>query len=148
MIGTSFDTATTALATKMITHAENEINKYLVGRYDVSAFNTSTAIPPLVTSLCETLSEGYMHQRMSRGGKESMARGAALIKQALDNLKMISEYNLSLSDSTGALISDRSDSNYAILSSTTNYTTTFDEDDELNWEIDSDKLNDIESGRD
>ena len=29
MVGTTFDTATTSLASKLITHAENEVNKYI-----------------------------------------------------------------------------------------------------------------------
>lgn len=149
MIGTSFDTATTSLATKLITHAENEINKYLSKRYDVSSFNdTSTSVPPIVTSLCETLSEGYMHQRMSRGGKESMARGKELINQCLENLKSIAEYKLDLMDSSGDRINDISTGAFLIKSTTENYSNTFNEDDPVNWEVDQDKLDDIDSERD
>lgn len=148
MIGTTFDTLTTALGTKLITHAENEINKYLSKRYDVSAWTTAAATPPLVTSLCEKLSEGYMHQRMSRGGKESVDRGGILIKQALENLKMIADYKADLLDSSGSVVSDFSNTSYRVLSNTSDYTPTFGEDDELNWKVDQDKLDDIDSERD
>lgn len=148
MIGVTFDSLTTSLADKMITHAENEVNKYLSKRYDLSTFNTSTAIPPIVTSITETLSEGYMHQRMSRGGKEAMERGKELIDQALDNLKLIAEYKLDLIDSDGDAVAESSNSSFKIKSNTTNYANTFNEDDELNWAVDSDKLEDIESERD
>jgi len=148
MVGTEFDTATTSLATRLITHAENEVNKYLSRRYDVSAFNTSTAIPPLVTSLTETLAEGYMYQRMSRGGKEAMARANELIKQAVSNLKDIAEYKLDLVDTNGSSIVDMSQTAYRVLCNTSDYTPTFAEDDELNWEVDTDKLDDIDSARD
>lgn len=148
MVGTEFDTATTSLATRLITHAENEVNKYLSRRYDVSAFNTSTAIPPLVTSLTETLAEGYMYQRMSRGGKEAMARANELIKQAVSNLKDIAEYKLDLVDTNGSSIVDMSQTAYRVLCNTSDYTPTFAEDDELNWEVDIDKLDDIDSARD
>jgi hypothetical protein len=148
LVGTSCDTATTSLATKLITHAENEINKYLSKRYDVAVFNaTSTAVPPLVTSLAETLSEGYMYQRMSRGGKEGMQRAKDLITQATDNLKLISEYKEDLVDSSGAVVADMSQTAYRVLSNTSGYTPTFDEGDELNWVVDPDKLDDIESDR-
>lgn len=148
MVGTEFDTATTSLATRLITHAENEVNKYLSRRYDVSAFNTSTAIPPLVTSLTETLAEGYMYQRMSRGGKEAMTRANELIKQAVSNLKDIAEYKLDLVDTNGSSIVDMSQTAYRVLCNTSDYTPTFAEDDELNWEVDIDKLDDIDSARD
>lgn len=148
MIGTSFDTVTTSLCTKLITHSENEINKYLSKRYDIGSFNnTSTSVPPIVTSICETLTEGYMHQRMSRGGKESMQRGKELIKQALDNLELISNYKLDLVDSSGDRINDISTGAFLIKSTTENYSNTFNEDDQLDWVIDSDKLLDIESER-
>lgn len=147
MVSTTFDTLTTALATKLLTHSENEINKYLSKRYDVSGW-TSTAVPPLVTSLCETLTEGYMYQRMSRGGKEANARGKELIDQALSNLKMLSDYKLDLLDSSGDVITDMSNTAYKVLSNTDGYTPTFGEDDELNWRVDPDKLNDIDDSRD
>jgi hypothetical protein len=149
MVGTTFDANTTSLATKMITHAENEINKYLSKRYDISSFNTtSTAVPPLVTSLCETLSEGYMYQRMARGSKESLARAKFYLDQARDNLKMIADYQLDLIDSSGDVIADMSSTSYRIQSSTSEYSNTFNEDDPLNWAIDEDKLDDIDDERD
>lgn len=150
MIGTTFDSITTALATKLITHAENEVDKYLSKRYDVSGspFDTSTSIPPIVTSITETLAEGYMHQRMSRGGKDAMLRGKELINQAMDNLKLIADYKLDIVDSSGDVVTDMSQTAYRVLSTTSNYSNTFNEDSELDWEVDQEKLDDIESERD
>lgn len=147
MIGTTFDTATTSLATLMITHAENEIDKYLSKRYDLSSW-TSTSIAPIVTSWCETLAEGYMYQRMSRGGKEPMERGEKLIKQVLANLQQVADYKLDLIDTSGLPIADMSQTAYSVLSNTSDYTPTFAEDDETSWSVDSDKLEDISSERD
>lgn len=146
MVGTTFDTLTTNLATKLITHAENEVNKYLSKRYDIESF-TTTSMPPLVTSLTETLTEGYMYQRMSRGGKEGMARGKALIDQAIENLKLIADYKEDLLGTDGNPVADMSNTAYRVLSNTSTYTPTFNEDDELNWEVDQDKLDDIDSER-
>lgn len=148
MVGTDFDTATSALATKCITHSENEINNWISKRYDLTQFNTSTSIPPHITSLSETLSEGYMYQRMSRGAKEWMSRGKELIDQATENLKLISNYKLDLVNTAGSVIVDMSNTAYRVLSNTDGYSTTFDEDSELNWATDQTKLDDIESGRD
>lgn len=150
MIGVNFDTATTALATKMITHAENEVNKYLSKRYDISGstFQTTTSIPPLVTSLTERLAEGYTWKAISRGSKESLTRGKDLIKDVIENLKMIADYKLDLLDTSGSVLVDMSNTAYRVLCNTTNYTNTFNEDSELSWAIDSDKLDDISSERD
>ena len=148
MIGTEFDTATTSLASKLITHAENEINKYLSKRYDIGSFNdTSTSVPPIVTSICETLAEGYMYQRMSRGGKEAIARSKQYIDQAMSNLQLIADYKLDLVDSSGDRINDLSTGAFQILSTTNTYSNTFNEDDQLNWAVDSQKLDDIDTER-
>lgn len=145
MVGTEFDSITTSLCGRLITHAENEINKYLSKRYDVNAFQAS--VPPLVTSLCETLTEGYMFQRMARGGKESMAQGKMLISQAIENLKLIADYKADLLDSSGDVVAESASGAYTILSTTSDYSNTFNEDNPLNWEVDTDKLDDIDSER-
>ena len=148
MIGTTFDSATTSLATKLITHAENEVNKYLSKRYDVGGWTTAASAPPLAISLAETLAEGYMSQRMSRGGKEAMARGKDLIEQARKNLELLMNYKVDLLDSSGDVVADFSNTAYRVLSNTSDYTPTFGEDDELYWKVDQDKLDDIDSERD
>lgn len=148
MIGTTFDTATTSLASKLITHSENEINKYISKRYDISAFATSGSVPPLITSLCETLAEGYFYQRNSRGGKDGMERGQKYIDQVIKNLELIRDYKADLFNTAGSIISDFSNTSYRVLSNTDTYSTTFNEDDELNWKIDDDKLDDISGERD
>lgn len=147
MVGTTFDTLTSTLMGKMITHGENEINKFISKRYDVGAF-TSTSIPPLLTSLNETLAEGYYFLRNSRGGGEdSVKYGSLLIKQAQENLKMIANRELDLLDSSGDPVAEFANSSYKILSSSSNYAPTFNEDDELSWKVDENKLDDIDSER-
>lgn len=150
MPGVTFDTATTALASKLITRAENEVNKYLSRRYDLSGspFDTSTSIPPLVTSLTEMIAEGYFWKANSRGGKESLARGEGLLKDARENLKMLAEYKADLLDTSGDPVADMTSPSYRVLSNTTNYTPTFAEDSETSWAVDGDKLDDIASERD
>lgn len=145
MVGLRFDSATTQLASAMIDDAEAEIDKYLSKRYDLSSntFQTSTSIPPLVTSLCLKLSEAYLWRTTSRGGKESLTRSEKLEKTVLDNLKQIAEYKLDLISSSGSVIADMQNTAYRVLCNTSDYTTTFNEDSELNWSVDSDKLEDI-----
>lgn len=148
MVGITFDTNTTSLANKLIGHAENEIDKYLSKRYDISQWNTSTSVPPIITSICETLTEGYMQQRMARGGKEALTRGTTLIKQATDNLLAISLYKMDVLNSLGGVVNDMSQTAYRVLSNTDGYTPTFGEDDELKWKVDQNKLDDISDSRD
>jgi hypothetical protein len=95
------------------------------------------------------LAEGHMWKQMARGGagKESMARGESLIKEVMADLKMLTNYELELTDPLGSVIPDMSDTAYRVLCNTTNYTPTFDEGDELQWVIDPDKLTDIEDAK-
>lgn len=146
MVGTRFDTATTSLCTKLITHAENEIDKFLSKRYDLDEI-TTTSMPPMITSICETLTEGYMYQRMDRSGDQMSKRGEALIAQATKNLELLREYKADLIGSDGNVVTDMSNTAYLVLG-TPSYSNTFNEDDELNWKVDQDKLDAISEGRD
>lgn len=148
MVGVEFDTATSALAAKMIVHAEAEVDKYLSKRYDLTAVHALTPAPPLLTSLSETLAEGYMWLRMARGGsKEAVARAKDLINLALDNLKLIADYQEDVVDNGGNPLPEGDNSGYRILSSTSDYAPTFNEDSELNWTVDEQKILDIASER-
>ena len=149
MIGINFDTATTVLANRCITWAENEVNKWLSKRYDIASptFQTVSSIPPMVTSWTEWLSVGYMHDSNSRGSKDSFKRAKIFKDRAMSDLKLVSEYELDLMDSTGSIIIDKPDNSFQVLSNTDDYSNTFNEDDPLNWKIDSDKLSDIDSER-
>ena len=150
MVGLTFDTATTALAAEMIVDAENEVNKYLARRYDLSSsyFATTTAIPPIVRSLTTRLAEAYMWKSGSRGGKESITRGEALEKSVMKNLEDIAAYKGELTDTLGSIIPDKSNTAYRVLSNTQGYTPTFNEDKAESWRVDQDKLEDIRNERD
>lgn len=144
LVGTTLDSATTSVISKCITWAENEINKKLAKRYNIASFQTS--VPPQVTSMCEMLSTGYFYENNSRGGKESLARAKALIDRVMENLKDLAEGKLELVDSSGAIVTARGTAK-GVLSSTSDYDSTFAEDDPLEWAIDADKLDDISSNR-
>lgn len=149
MVGTTFDTATTSLASDCITQAETEIVKILSKRYDISAsyFQTSTATPPMLQTISKWLSAGYLYDWMSRG-VDSHPRSERLIKRAYENLEAMADYKANLLDSAGSIITDRNNSGYSVQCNTSDYSNTFNEDDELSWAVDTDKLDDIESERD
>jgi hypothetical protein len=150
MIGTDFNTATTSLASTCIGWAESEVDKYLSKRYDLSSspFNTSTSIPPVVTTISEWLAQGYMYQQLGRGGKEAMDRGQKFIDRGVENLMLVANYKLDILDLTGDVVSESSTGAFRVQCSTTDYPTTFDEDNELNWAVSTEKLDDISSNRD
>lgn len=145
-IGTTFDTATSALAVKCLAWSESEINKYLSKRYNISQF-TDGNVPPMVTTICEWLSLGYLYQNNSRGGKESRERAKEYRDMAIANLDLLSKYQLDLLNTSGSVISDMSNTAYRVLSTTDGYTETFAEDSELNWAVSSSKLSDIGDDR-
>lgn len=147
-IGTTFDTLTTSMVSRCISWSEAEINKYLSKRYDVSAFDSLANTPPMVQTWCEWLSLSYLYMNNSRGGSDAMARGEAYKKMAIENLQAVAEYKLDLVDSAGAVVPDFSNTAYQVLSTTDQYTETFAEDNELQWKVDDDKLDDIDSDRD
>jgi hypothetical protein len=148
MVGTTFDTATTSLATECITNAENKIREILSKRYDVSsaAFQTSTSTPPVVQTLCKWLATGYMYENLSRGGKDAFTRADRYIKKAMDNMSDIVAYKANIIDSTGSVLTESTES-MPMYSNTDDYSETFNEDSPLDWAVDSDKLDDISTDR-
>jgi hypothetical protein len=149
MVGVTFDTSTTNLASNMIVEAQNEINKYLSKRYDMSSYLTTSAystMPPLLLSLCDRLAEGYMWIRLSRGSKESIARGKEMIADVKANLIDLRDNKADLIGLTGSPTTELENPDN-VLSNTEDYHATFDEDDPLNWSVDSDKLDAIDSDR-
>jgi len=147
LIGTEIDTATTSLLTKKISLAESTIKSRLSKRYDVSAFDSATAIPPQLTDLAETLTEGFYYKSASRGNEKMIKRGEVLCKWVIDELNNISNGKVDLLDSTGSSIVERENGQWDMTSSTIDYSSTFNEDAAKDWKIDSDKLDDISDDR-
>lgn len=145
LIGTALDTATTSLVGQCITWSENEINKKLAKRYDIASFQTS--VPPHVRGMCEQLTTGLFYKHNARGGKDAITRGDAFVKSVMENLNELAMGKMELVDAAGAIISPRGTAK-GVLSSTVDYTSTFGEDDPLNWKVDPDKLDAILSDRD
>jgi len=150
MPGTGFDTQTNNAGTKAIDWSENWIKGKLSKRYNVAAlpFTAYTSTSQL-TSYAEQLAMGYLFKIQSRGSKESISRGQALIDEVKQSIMEIADYQCDLLDaSTSSIpVGDKS-GRVEIIGSASGYHTTFDEDDPLNWKPDSDKLTDIESDRD
>jgi hypothetical protein len=87
---------------------------------------------------------GYYFVNSSRGSKESIGRGNALLKEGKDEILAMLKYETDLIDNSFAVVADR---NNAIYNSTANYRPTFEEDNPLKWSVDPDKLQDIGDSR-
>ena len=151
LIGYTFDTATTDLATICITDGENEVRKYLSRRYDLTstdlALTTTSSIPPQVTTWTEQWAEGLLYQRMSRGGKESLERGQMVLTRVRKNLDRVAEGESNLVAANGGIVDEKSNSNNRVLSNTDTYSPTFNVDRQENWRIDPDRLDDVATDR-
>jgi len=146
MIGTTFDTLTTNLATKAITYARNEVDKWCAMRFDVSGWTYGTN-PPITTDWCEKLAVGFMYKAMSRGSKDALKRAASFIDPVMENLKGVVEHKQELLDSTGSALTDSSTGTHYMKSTTEDYHQVFNLDDPLNWSVDQDQLDDISDDR-
>lgn len=148
MIGTVFDTATTNLASACMFDAENEIQKRLAKRYDFTAspFLTTTTHPPMIVTLVQTLSIGYMYENMARGSKEGLARADRYLKRVFENIDGLLDGKFQLSDASGTLVTE-TEGEWKVYESASSYEPTFNEDSPESWSVDSDKLDDIASDR-
>jgi len=141
--GASFS-GLTAQSSLLITQAENEVNKYLAKRYDIAPFQTT--VPPMVQTLTEWLSLGYLYENTARGSENTYQRADRYIKKAMDNLMDIADHKADLVSSSGEVIAEAA-LGLQILSTSTDYHSTFNEDDPLNWSVDQDKVDDIVTER-
>lgn len=97
-------------------------------------------------NITKWLAIGYLYEGTARGSKDSFARADRYIKKAEKNLMDIINYKANLIDSSGDEVADSS-TDLQILSNTSGYSPTFNEDDPLDWEVDTDKLSDIADDR-
>lgn len=146
-IGTTYDTATTALVDKCITQGESKILGALAVRYDTGSW-TSGSVPPLVITLSENLGAAYFYRANGRGGKESFERYKVFRDEVEETLKaLVEDRTQSLYDSTGSLLPDLSTGAYMVKSTTMDYNPIFDLDTATAWEINSDQLTEIDTDR-
>lgn len=124
-----------------ITRAESIVNSYLSARYSIPF----TVVPPIVRTLSEDIAS-YFHIRgvsVQDGQRDNPWYSS--YKLALDMLQDIKDGKTQLSLTDGSSVGPISTSRF--LSSTDGYSQTFNLDSPDNWEVDSDRLDDIEDGR-
>jgi phage gp36-like protein len=131
-----------------IAYAESIINSYISWRYTIPF----TTVPPLITTICIDIAAYYVLRTLFT--RDSVNRNDFIddfILRHLDTktktgtLYDIYNGDISLINSDGTTPSA---SISMINSNTEDYIPTFDVDDELNWTIDNNRLNDIANERD
>lgn len=142
-------TSTAELICRHLERAYNLINTKLAKRFSVP-FALATK-PPMCQSLNEDLACYYsmrsLYTRDAQNNSEWVVEHYDKAMEILNLLATNGAEALDLLDSNGALVGQRVAATSQI-QTTTDYSTTFDLDDPPDWEIDSDRLNDIETGRD
>ena len=146
MPDTTFDTATTSLAVKVLARAEGKIRNALAKRFDTGSW-TPTTCPPDVAEMSLNLSSGYIYRQTSRGSKDALKRAKDIIDEVTDDLQMILDHKSNLVDTSGSLIPDMETGEFYAKSNTEDYTPAFDVDDPINWRVDADQLTDIANER-
>lgn len=141
---TTADTYGTAIFTRSILKAEAKIDACLSSRYSLPF--TATEIPPLVRSLAEDIA-CYMYIRstyVQDGERENVYLDS--FKEAKETLISITEGKIQLVNTAGANITPLSSSRYK--SSTINYVSIFELDDDKNWDLGNERATDIADARD
>jgi hypothetical protein len=141
-------TATLSLVASHIDRADNLINGKIGKRYDVSGYDTSGSVPPLLQTLSEDIAAFYTFRSVYSGDNQNFNEWLSKFDEAMTMLNELRDGDLHLVNTTGSLIEERSSSTAAFVDSNTkDYTPTFGEDSSLNWEVDPDKLSDLSDSR-
>lgn len=142
---TTSDSEATSVFSKQIDRAEAMINAAAAKWYDIAGF-TSGSIPPALTQLTETLAVyNFLRAVYPQDGG---VRQEYLddYKAAMDEVERLKKGELFLVNTSGSLVGRRTAN--LIRSSTEDYETPiFDLDDEKNWDVDSERLDDISDNR-
>jgi phage gp36-like protein len=125
-----------ALLSKAIIKASAEVRAAFSSDL-LTALDALTIVPAIIKSLAEDIASYYVIRGLYSGRTPSTNEWIDRYKEAKETLKNIAEGTKQIE---GIAVDVG-----AIQSSTKDYKPTFDERDETNWEIDSDKLEDLEN---
>jgi phage gp36-like protein len=121
-----------------ITRAEAYINGKISSRYDVSGYTSSTA-PPMLRQIAEDITSFYYLRSVFTGDNQNISEWVENYGEALKLLDEIRDGKVDLVNTAGSLIG-ASTTTSPIESSTKDLEPTFNEGDELDWNVDTDKL--------
>ena len=136
---------TTDVINRHIARADALINSKITSRYETPISPT----PPLLALLSEDITVFYTYRSFYRQDNSNRTDYLDTAKEAFATLDEIRDGKLDLTDFAGAQLAERTEEATAgILDSTTkDYQPIFDVDDELDWKIDVDLLDDVADKR-
>ena len=139
-------TTTAQLVCQHLIRAYNLINAKLAKKYAVP-FATSN-IPPLCATLNEDIACYYtMRSLYTRDAQNNSEWVVEHYDKAIKTLDEIAECKINLIDASDVLIADRVSASNKIQTSTP-YAPVFELDEETDWQVDSTRLEDVETARD
>ena len=137
---------TIAVIEQHIARADNVINGKIALRYNVSSF--STLVPPLLKTISEDITSYYSYRSFFSSDNQNFNEWTDKYKQAMELLEDLREGDMDLVDSSGDIITEVTTSAVDKIESTTqDYQPFFDEDEVTDWNVDSDKLDNIRDDR-
>lgn len=134
------DTIGASMFSSHVDRAEGEVNAYLSARYAMPF----SAVPPIVRSLTEDIACYYTVRAAYTHDGELQNRFADDFKSAFVTLESIRDGKTKLSYTDGSLVPSKFDARYMI---STDYSPTFNLDNEKAWTVDQDRLDDIRDER-
>jgi len=128
-----------ALTTKAITKGDAEVRAAFSADM-LTAIDAASPLPDIIKSLAEDIASYFVMRGLYAGNTPSINDWIDRYKEAKETLK-------SIANGTTQIEGITVDVN-EIQSTTKNYKPTFDERDETNWKVDSDKLDDLDDADD
>lgn len=145
---TTGDAVALAALAKHIQRAEDVVKAHIVSRYDLSSF-ISGAVPPFLTMLTEDVASYYAIRgiKVVDGviGNKSVTEYREAATSAFELLKQLQKGEVGLVNTAGSSVSPRTTSRF--LSSTLDYAPIFELDEPDAWQVDDDRLDDVEDAR-
>ena len=128
-----------AATTQAITKGDAEVRAAFSSDM-LTAIDTADPLPAIIKSLAEDIASYFVMRGLYAGNTPSINEWIDRYKEAKETLK-------SIANGTTQIEGISVDVN-EIQSTTKNYKPTFDERDETNWKVDSDKLDDLDDADD
>lgn len=123
-----------ALITKAIVKGDAEI-RAAFSEDMLTAIDAADPLPAIIKSLAEDIASYFVMRGLYAGNTPSINEWIDRYKDAKETLKKIAEGTMQIEGITVEV--------GTVQSTTSDYKSTFDERDETNWEVDSDKLDDL-----
>jgi hypothetical protein len=141
-VGAAGYSNTTALITKHITRADTIINGKIAARYAIGSIQTN--VPPLLRTLSEDIASYFSFRSWFSQDNQNVNEWTDKFNEATQMLDMIRKGEMDLFDTAGSLITEvTTDDMQMVDGNNIDYQSFFDEDNELSWKVDEDKLDAI-----